>query len=131
MSEPAVEAFESISKIAHSASEAFKPEAVLVAAAKQVHDLPLDVRDKVKEAVNAMLGSLPSSFQSFMAERATRISNALPEQMREKLKKEPGTLFTQSPMTLLASMNQNQQSEAASALQELLMGALQFVSSQP
>ena len=36
MSEPAVEAFESISKIAHSASEAFKPEAVFVAAAKQV-----------------------------------------------------------------------------------------------
>ena len=113
-----------------SVSKNFRPEEAFKSAAEAVQKLPAATKDKVKADVQSIVASLPPELASYMQARAEKLTRVLPEEVRGALRADPSASIGRAD-ELLNKLNETEQAEASTAVQEMLLGAVQFAMSQP
>ena len=113
-----------------SVSKNFRPEEAFKSAAEAVQKLPAATKDKVKADVQSIVASLPPELASYMQARAEKLTRVLPEEVRGALRADPSASIGRAD-ELLNKLNETEQAEASTAVQEMLLGAVQFAVSQP
>ena len=108
-----------------SVSKNFRPEEAFKSAAEAVQKLPAATKDKVKADVQSIVASLPPELASYMQARAEKLTRVLPEEVRGALRADPSASIGRAD-ELLNKLNETEQAEASTAVQEMLLGAVQF-----
>jgi len=150
-----------LDSIAKMAADKFKPDEMLKETTDQLQHLPASVKDELHKSVMGVVDGLPPQLRDFMHERLVsasaagcprpmqppprtlpgvhhlvspcaqgRLAKAVPMELKDELQKDPIVLL-KKPDELAAKMSEAQQADAGAAVQDMLMGALQFVITQP